>query len=116
MDASAGVYPELLEVSWAYSSVPGVGPSETVEAEMEALEKLLRTHLEEPGNAFLFAIVTESGRRLWQWYVRGPGTTIPGLEKALSGYPKRPVTFSLSSDPTWSAFTEYWDWLYGPAT
>jgi Family of unknown function (DUF695) len=113
---SAEEYPNLLEVSWAYSGTPGVGPSETVEAEMEVLEGLLRRCLEEPGHAFLFAIVTESGRRLWQWYVRGPSTVVAGLERALSGYPTRPVTFTLCPDPSWSSFTEYWNWVYGPAT
>jgi hypothetical protein len=101
-------FPHLFAVSWAYEPGDDHGmPSEGEYAQMNELEDLLETALEDTEQAFLTVIVTGNAVREWQWYARAPERVMELVNEALGELEPFPVEFSIQDDPEWSGYERF---------
>lgn len=100
-------FPLLLSATWPYQPNEFGLPSAEEMARMDKFEDALEASFTGSQTAHLMVVLTTGGDRDWLWYTRGEAEAMRQVNLALRGHPHYPVQFSVQSDPTWAAYTQF---------
>jgi hypothetical protein len=98
--------PHLIAMLWPYQPDNDAGLPSSADAEqMSAFEDCLTNALQATDQAIMTAVVTGTGLREWQWYVRDPEETMRRVQEAISAAGLSvPVEFAGDPDPQWEGY------------
>ncbi len=100
-------YPTLVSIHWPYKidNERGMPESSVIDAQY-ALEDLL-IHLDVPEKSHLVLVVTGSGNKTWNWYVKDLPAWKSAFNEALKNRPIFPISLSTEMQPKWSLFVDF---------
>lgn len=105
-DLSRSGLPHLIAMLWPYQPDNDAGLPSTVDADqMSAFEDCLTVAMQACDQAIMTAVVTGTGMREWQWYVRDPDEAMRLVNEAMAAASLVvPVEFAGDPDPQWDAY------------
>ncbi len=107
---------ERVEISWKYQGDEKGMPPETVAAEMENVQALLRKTMEKDKLAILTGVYTGGGERVWVFYTRTVRVFGEYLNEALASLELLPITIYTELDPGWEEYLDMYEakqWAVG---
>ncbi len=100
-------YPTLVSINWPYKidNERGMPESAVIDSQY-ALEDLMMP-LDVLGKGHLVLVVTGSGNKTWNWYVKDLSSWKLAFNDALKNKPIFPINISVETQPKWSLFNEF---------
>jgi hypothetical protein len=112
-DEERAHYPQLVMIRWAFEPEGADDnhgddalPEEDELESMAALEEALHASMSAQGWGTIVAVVTTGGVREWRTYTQDLDRFQEGLNDALIGQPRYPLSFETFDDPDWRAYDE----------
>ena len=107
--ATLARFPDHISIVWLYdgSSNSGLPDSDTLQKMTEFEERL--ELLETNAIGLMVVSVTGNNRKEWKWYVTNSQRYMEAVNQTLSGHPRYPVQFELSSDPNWETYYAFFN-------
>jgi len=100
-------YPALVSIYWPYEidNVRGMPESSVIDSQY-ALEDLMMP-LDRLDKGHLVLVVTGSGTKTWNWYVKDLASWKAEFNEALQNRPIFPISISVEIQPKWSLFNDF---------
>ena len=99
--------PHLLRVSWSMLDETEMGlPSDKETNELEQFENELVPRVEAGGTCVLAAVITESGKRHWYFYISDINAFSEGLHKVPQKKEPYPIEVTRHKNEGWNLFRE----------
>lgn len=107
-DEERAHYPLLVMIRWAFEPEDDDDalPEEDELESMAAFEQALDASMSAGGWGVNVAVVTTGGVREWRTYTQDFDRFQEGLNDALMGQPRYPLSFETFDDPDWRAYDE----------
>lgn len=107
-DEERAQYPLLVLIRWTFEpeDEDDALPEEEELKAMVALEEALDASMTAQGWGLNVAVVTTGGVREWRTYTQDLERFQQGLNDALEGQPRYPLSFETFDDPDWQAYSE----------
>ena len=106
-------FPVHVSVLWPYKPANDGGmPDAATNAGQIDLEDALIA-LDHAGHSHLMLVITGNGAKEWIWYARDFDDWIGRLNGALRAHPAYPIDIEYQSDPEWSLYRDFINWMPG---
>ena len=99
--------PHLLRISWSMLDNTEMGlPSDKETGELEQFENELVPRVEAGGTCVLAAVITESGKRHWYFYLSDVDAFSEGLHNVPQKHEPYPIEITRHKNEGWNLFRE----------